>query len=423
MYGFYFLFAVYQCATLFSLPFLCFYFIYRAARGKSLWGSLKERLGFVPFLDSQSRPVIWIHAVSVGEVLSIQYFIEKLKKKEPNTLICVSTGTTTGRAMAEKNLKADCISFLPFDFLFPMMLLFKRWNPTRIFIVEAETWPNMLMLSKIYQIPVYGINARLKKYAIQENWMRRSYLRWAYSFFKHLYVQAKVDRERFKMIGVDEKRLSILGDVKAFNVLKKKEGRSDIFLEGIKTRDDLITILVGSVHPGELGVYLALFSHLKKAGKAVRMIIAPRHFHWKKELIAKVKKAGFSFAMWDESVHEPFEKDILLVCRLGILFDLYKYADIFYLGGTFVSVGGHNLLEPAAFGLPMFVGPFHGNCKATADALEEWGALKKVTNADQVSREVERLMEEQYARKEMGKRAEEWLQKEAKSVESILENL
>ena len=161
-------FALYQLLQIILLPFFLIYLLIRKIKGKSAFGNFWQRKGFVPkVLKQKTNKVIWIHAVSVGEILSIQNLIDQIKNKIPNSICYVTTGTPTGKKMAEKNLKADYFSFLPYDFLFPMFLAFKRIKPTSIIIIEAETWPNFLMLSKSFVKPPSRTSYNLSIYEIR----------------------------------------------------------------------------------------------------------------------------------------------------------------------------------------------------------------------------------------------------------------
>ena len=135
-----FIFIIYQILQVVLTPFFLIYLFIRKLKGKSVFGNFWQRKGFVPKISTKQKfenKIIWIHAVSVGEILSIQNLIDQIKAKDKNTICYVTTGTPTGKKMAEKNLNADFISFLPFDFLFNMFLAFKRIKPTSIIIIEA----------------------------------------------------------------------------------------------------------------------------------------------------------------------------------------------------------------------------------------------------------------------------------------------
>jgi len=348
--------------------------------------------------------VVWFHAVSVGEVLSLESIITKIKDKKPRTICYLTVGTPTGKQIAHEKLRCDYVSFLPYDFLPSVWLAYKRIKPQKLIIVEAEIWPNLLMLARWKQVPLFLLNARVSDRSKKRYFALKRVLTPLLNLFETIQTQSEQDRKQFELLGVNQKKLAVLGDIKAFNVFEKwKQTRSH--RPGLRP-----TLLVGSLHPGELDSYLELFKALKPKFPELRMILAPRHFHWKQELIAKVKKL--------DDAH-----DITLILTLGQLFDLYQQATIYSLGGTFVPVGGHNLLEPAVWGTPTIIGPHYYNCREAAQGLEACNALVSVSNKKELLETVEKLLEDKKTLKEMGKNASGWLAQQATQVEKKLNQL
>jgi 3-deoxy-D-manno-octulosonic-acid transferase len=388
-------------------------------------GNLKERLGFIPKTKHQKN-VIWIHAVSVGEVLSIQHIIEQIKTKAPQSICYVTCGTISGKNAAQKNLKSNYISFLPYDFLFPMLLTFKRIKPSTIIIIEAETWPNLLMLAKFFKIPIYNLNARMSNHSQNKYYRFSFFLKPLMSIFKTIFVQSKQDQKNFKNFGIPKEKISLLGNIKTFNVLYKKNKLTQI------TKKSYQALLLGSLHPGELDIYVKTYKTLKQEFPNLKLIIAPRHFHWKQKLVQKIKDTKYSYLVWEQETVtnlETFLKntfknhDILLVCKLGELFKLYQHTNIFFLGGTFVPIGGHNLLEPAVFAKPSIIGPYYHNCVDIADTLENNKALIKTKNQQELLEHTKKLLQNKKNMRIMGKNAHEWLLQEANFVQKNLEVL
>ncbi len=451
-----FIFIVYQILQIILLPFFLIYLLVRKLKGKSVFGNFWERKGFVPkvskTLSSQNK-VVWIHAVSVGEILSIQNLIDQIKTKDKNAICYVTTGTPTGKKMAQKNLNADFISFLPFDFLFCMFLAFKRIKPTSIIIIEAEIWPNFLLLSKWFKIPTFLLNARISTRSKNKYHKLKFIFKPLFNIFNLIFTQSEDDKINFKSLGIKAGKLKVLGNIKTLNVLVKKEESIKKNPEEYSFRPEHPTLLVGSVHPGELDVYLNLYKNLKTKFPDLKLILAPRHFHWKQELINKIESLNLKnktertqkikYFMWDENIPAtPFalrrseatsrrviaktvfdQNDILLVCKLGELFKLYQLCDIFYLGGTFVPVGGHNLLEPAVWAKPSMIGPHYQNCKDIADQLEKHNALFKTSSEDELLQKTILLLENKTLCNQTGKNAFDWLKNESINVQNNLDFL
>ena len=425
-----FIFLLYQILQIILLPFLILFLIIRLIKNKPTIGNIKERIGFVPKIKKtyplEQKKIIWIHAVSVGEILSIQNLINKIKENK-NAVCYVTSGTISGKKIAEKNLNYDYISFLPYDFLFSMLIAFKRIKPTSILIIEAELWPNFLILAKLFKIPVYSLNARISKRSENHYKFFKTLLIPILNIFKKIFTQNKFECKNFEKLGILNNKLEILGNIKTSNVLEKKKTLQNNFSQ-LSYQTNYKILLVGSLHPGELKFYLDLFKKLKSNFTNLKLILAPRHLNWKKELINIIQNTKYKYYSWeneDFKLDEIFFKnnDILLVCKLGELFNLYNLATIFYLGGTFVPIGGHNLLEPAVWAKPTIIGPYHSNCKDISDKLEKKQALIKVKNSKDLLSMTYKLLTNNELTKSMGINSQQWLLKEAIFVEKNLKKL
>lgn len=379
-------FIIYQLIQIITIPILFGYFIFRFFKKKPL-GTIKERLGLVP-PTPQNTPVLWIHAVSVGEVLAVEYFINAYKKTHPSSHCYLTTGTIGGMLMAKK-LNADQVSFIPFDFLLPMYLAFKRIKPTTLIIVEAEIWPNLLMLAHVKKIPCYLLNGRIN----EKSASRRQFIGFLYKLFTHIFAQSERDVSQFQAMGISRQKISLFGDIKTFNVVEKKQALLATQPANNVPHNPYVIILAGSIHAGEVDTYLDTFTALKKTHPNLRLILVPRHFHWQQEVITKLTNHNITYDAWTNATPHPSSlckleeevlnlfatHEVLVVCKLGILFSLYRISTIFCLGGTFVPVGGHNLLEPAVWGKPCLVGPHFHKCASIVTALSAAGGLIKTT--------------------------------------------
>ncbi len=418
---FIFYFISYQLLQLVALPMIIIYFLVRKWRGKPVFGVFSQRMGFVPAVP-RDKKVVWIHAVSVGEVLAVQQLIVRIKMRDAKSFVYVTTGTLMGNKIAREQLNADIVSFIPYDFLLPVLWAFKRINPAKIIVVEAELWPNLLMLAAFKKVPLYLINARItKSYAFRSR-VGGFFIAPLLRLFKHLYAQTAVEKEAFVALGIAEKNVTNMGNIKAFNVFVKKEMVVAQEQKKFYVQDGYPTLLVGSLHQQELALYLDLFKALKPVWPHLKIIIAPRHFHWQLDLVQAVKALGVPYFLWDDAktqVSYDLLKtyDIILVCTIGKLFELYPLADLFFLGGTFIPVGGHNLLEPAAWSKPTIVGPYYHNSEVIADELEQIGALVKVMHKHKLVETVSTLLQNPISLTLRGSNAGMWLEGSAKEVD------
>jgi 3-deoxy-D-manno-octulosonic-acid transferase len=421
-------FFMYQLLQVIFTPVIIIYFIFRLTKKKPL-GLWCERLGFVP-RPKPDKPILWIHAVSVGEVLSIEYFIKNYKNEHPNHRCYLTVGTLGGMKMAKK-LDADYISYIPFDALFSTYIAMNRIQPRLLIIVEAEIWPNLIMLTHFKKIPLYLLNGRINKKSAK----KRRFLGFLYKLFTHLFVQSEYDTQAFRSMGISPHTISLLGDIKTYNVVEKKQellSLQDKFTK--KLQYPYTIVLVGSVHAGEVDIYIDAFLNLKSQLPQLKLILVPRHFNWQQDLINKLKSKAVSFHLWTdatptlEQLHDHEEhlnnvfnsNDVLVVCKLGILFYLYPFAAVYCLGGTFIPVGGHNLLEPAVWENPCIIGPYFHKCSDVANALYTVGGLVKVTTNVELQSVLSHLATHEKERKQMGAANIQWLNRQAHFTKQLL---
>lgn len=416
--------SIYQVLQLIALPALGFYLGLRKWRGKPVFGNFRHRLGLVPVVPSHKK-VIWIHAVSVGEVLAIDVLVDRFKQQDPACVVYLTTGTLAGYKIAHEQLHADQVAFIPYDFLLTVWLAFRRIRPAKLLVVEAELWPNLLMVAALKGVPLYLINGRVIESSVSKSALRRFLMVPLLRLFTRVYAQTVEEKLAYQEFGLDAQCVVALGNIKSLNVLVKKEA----FVQAVKMPGFPIypTLLVGSLHLQELSLYIEIFKSLKPIFPELRLILAPRHFHWQHELINELTKLNCRFIVIDKSDQDVFEAlkshDIVLVCTIGKLFGLYPLADLFFLGGTFIPIGGHNLLEPAVWHNPIVVGPYYHNSTVIADELEQCGGLVKVKQQQDLVLIVQRLLKKQEQLRAMGAFAGAWLVREAQLVEGHVQQL
>jgi 3-deoxy-D-manno-octulosonic-acid transferase len=428
------IFIAYQILQLISLPIILAILIVKQIRRKII-GNIAQRLGFVPVAPT-NRTIVWIHAVSVGEVLATQELINHIKRKNPATLCYLTVGTISGMQMAKQQIAADIISFLPYDFLPCMLLAYHRISPSKLILIESELWPNLIVLARFNHTPCILLNARINPYSRSRAFRFRFFFKHLINNFSAILTQSSRDKDEFIGIGVDPNKITVLGNIKAFNVMAKKAYRLKTHpLSQPLPTDTYPTLLVGSLHPKEDALYLSLFAQLKQQYPNLRLILAPRHFTWQQQLEENVKQTGYKTFVWTpatpiasseqeslgSALHRTWQThDIVMVCTLGELFNLYPYATLFALGGTFVPVGGHNLLEPAVWATPTLLGPFYQNCRDIADRLEQVHGIVKVATASDLVPTVAQLLANPQQCQAIGKNSYVWIEHEAKRVEETL---
>ncbi|MBS1988280.1 hypothetical protein JST56_04770 [Candidatus Dependentiae bacterium] len=435
-----FIFLLYQFVQLFILPIVIPYTFITQINAQEVCALVKEQSGFVPQTDS-SQHVVWIHGLNAGEILSIQALVEKIKHEIPGSACYITSSTQEGKNIAEKTIKADYVSMLPHDNIASMSLAFARINPTAIIALEHEVWPTMVMYAHMKNIPIYLLNAQMTSCTAKNLQNNNPLYHNLFSNFSEIFAQSMQDKKLFEEAGIASHMVTSLGNIKAFNVMPKKEslllGHADKLEQFNKEKQSTI-MLVGSVHKGEVDHYLNVFTTLKKDNPSLKLILAPRFKDWHDELIQKVTLTKLPFFIWSdgslkisnlsELISELGEKvlvdnDIVVVNTFGTLFMLSSIADLYFPGGTFVPVGGHNVLEPAAWGNPMIIGPHDENTREIVNLLAEQQAIIKVQTPEELFEQTEALLKNQKKRRKLGNHALTWITHEAVYVEAGLEKV
>ena len=240
------IFFLYQTAQLFCAPFIFIYLFFRKFYKKKQAVFTWERFGFVPTVPS-GKKVVWLHAVSVGETLSLEFFITLIKKEIPGCICYVTVGTDAAKKLALKMLPNDIISFIPYDFLPCMVLAYYRIKPHSLIVVEAEIWPNLLMLTRVHKTKLYGLNARINDRSKKNRFILRQFFVPLMNCFDAIFVQSLTDKQKFQALNISTEKLTVLGNLKAYNVsVKKTEFESTLEQKTFNKQ----VLLAGSIHPG-----------------------------------------------------------------------------------------------------------------------------------------------------------------------------
>lgn len=370
------LFIIYNTAQIILLPVIIAFILYKEAKRKRTF-FIPARWGFVKRATQPNS--LWVHGASVGESLAVEYFLRLYKEKNPTTATYMTVGTFEGFRQASVLGLAQTVERGVYDFLLPILLAFSRIRPKTIIILESELWPNLVIVAKIWGAKLILLNARASKNTRKKSSLSRFFYKVILDCFDHIYTQTESDTVEFNEILKNSGAITTFGNIKTWNVVQKKKSSIAPYATSP------LIILVGSAHEGELAAHIKLFASVKKVFGCAKLLFMPRHFSWLKEAQQRFSQEGFSFTTWDTSnqithigrmLNQDFEtNDIIIVARIGLMFDMYQYAKLFILGGTFVPVGGHNLMEPLVWEVPTIVGPFHQNVAQTVNDLNGVGVF------------------------------------------------
>ena len=359
------------------------WWLWRMATTHKYREGIRERLGQVPgWLKSQAgkKPVIWLHAVSVGEVLAVSRLIAELDKALPAFQVFVSTTTRTGHALARERFGANRVFYCPLDLPWAVNAYLKTLKPRMLVLAETEFWPNLLHSCDRRQIPVVVVNARIS----DRSWPRYRTLRnlWRpfLSRISRALAQTETDAERLRTIGLVPERVSVSGNLK-FDVRIAEEAEATRLVRA--SGSGLRFLVAGSTLEGEEAALLEVWPGLLQTEPKLAMVLAPRHPERFGAVAALLEKSGIPWmrrSSWKDRAPESLEPmkagSILLLDTIGELASIYSLAAVAFVGGSLFPAGGHNPLEPAQFSVPIVIGPHYANFRAITDDLREHNAIR-----------------------------------------------
>ena len=352
------------------------HFLYQAlAHGKYLEG-LRQRLGKIPVLNKQ--PVIWLHCVSVGETQAARPLVDRLKREFPDHALVVSTITRTGQKLADDvfRAKADGVFYFPFDWRWSVRRALKTINPSAVLLMETELWPNFLRECKAREIPVALVNGRISRQSYRRYSLIKSFLRRVLEPVSIAVMQSDADAQRLQDLGMPADRIRTAGNLK-FDVgaVPATGEKTAEIRERFGLRGDVPLILAASTHAPEEKIILDSFNQLS-ASQPVRLMLAPRHPERFQEVASLIQAAGMSWARRTNPAEAgDADASVILLDTIGELPATYALATVVFVGGSIVDRGGHNVLEPAAAGVPVVTGAHTHNFHAIVDLLNEAGAI------------------------------------------------
>jgi len=407
-----------------------FYFVKMWRRGNWRTG-LGQRFGRYSSKLRQAvtnRHVMWIHAVSVGEVNIATQLIATVEHRLPNMKVVVSTTTSTGMGELQKKLPSHIEKvYYPIDRPYYVNRAIMAIHPEAIVLVEAEIWPNFLWRAEEIGIPVFLVNARLSEKSY------RGYRRWGMLFrpifasFAGVGCQNEADAERLKELGCRPEAIRVVGNLK-FDAAKLDERRVlDVrrLLGQIGAPANARILVGGSTHAGEEGVLAAVYRKLRPRFPDLFLVVVPRHFERGKEAGREIAAQGVRFAYRKEitpqTQYKEGEVDCLLVNSTGELKHFYEQASVIFVGKSLTAEGGQNPIEPGILGKPMVFGPNMQNFEAIAKAFVERGAALQVPDAAGLEEALAQLLADPGRATEMGQKALDVVQENQGSIDRTVD--
>ncbi|HEY5908394.1 MAG TPA: 3-deoxy-D-manno-octulosonic acid transferase [Vicinamibacteria bacterium] len=362
-----------------------------------------ERMGRLPegLRSSGTQGSIWVHAVSVGEVLAARPLVDALKLRLPARDVFLSTTTPTGHAVAQRSVRGtDGLFFAPFDWAGPVRAALDRLDPALLVLVETEIWPNLIHEARRRGVRVAMVNGRISERSHRGYARIRPLLRRILSGVDLFLMQGDAHAERIRDLGAPGERVRVSGNLK-FDL--EVPQTSDALAALLRREGPLV--VAGSTLEGEEAAVLAAFQEARTRVPSAWLLIAPRHPERFDVVPALVREAGLRCVR--RSVLEPgaaSAADVVLLDSLGELAQVYALASAVFVGGSLVPKGGHNILEPAVLGKPVIVGPHMENFREIAEAFRAEGALVQVSDVPSLARELTILLTDEGQRSALGQR-------------------
>lgn len=379
------------------------------------WRALSERFG----LGRRSpMPTLWLHAVSLGEMSAAAPLVRALRARYPDEPLVVTTATPTGRARATSLFGAAVdVRFLPYDTPGAVSRFLDRIQPRLAVIMETELWPNLFAACERRGVPVVLASARLSEKSVRRYRHLRGLTRGVFSAVSLIAAQSREDAARFMAIGAPAARTRVAGNIKFDLELPAgaaQAGRELRQFYGAARP----TWIAGSTHAGEEEQVLAAHAELPDD---VLLLLVPRHPDRFADVARLLASRGLKFTRRSAGAAPDGATRVVLVDSVGELAALYAAADAAFVGGSLVPIGGHNLLEPAALGVPVLTGPSQANSREIARLLLEQGAALEVKDARELAAALRRLLADPAERQRMGAIGRRIVEANRGSVQRLLD--
>ncbi len=416
---------VYSCGLFSVLVLGLPYWLLRMATSGKYREGLSQRLGLVPkhLIGGDQRQAIWIHAVSVGEVLAASRLVKELRARAPAFRIVLSTTTRTGQKLAREQVGADHAFYFPLDFASFVRRYLKQLRPALLVLVETEFWPNMLVQCQKAAIPVAVINGRISDRSFPRYMRLRGLWKSILSSIALILAQSEEDVRRLRAIGAPRDRVFFGGNLK-FDVRAVQNSGVTAALRS-KLPKGARVVVCGSTVEGEEEILLNSFRELRTSFPELVMILAPRHPERFKQVADLLRNRGERSVRRSQWMRKPGlikPGTVVLLDSIGELASVYSLASIAFVGGSLVPAGGHNPLEPAQFGVPLTMGIHCANFRAIVDQLLQGEALKLVDRETLVPI-LTMLLTDQESANLLGVRALEIFDSQAGATEKALSAL
>ncbi|MBM3820794.1 MAG: 3-deoxy-D-manno-octulosonic acid transferase [Acidimicrobiia bacterium] len=398
---------LYSFLMLLVLVALSPYFVYQALRHNKYVGSLGQRLGYLPVsfnLDGDES--IWVHAVSVGEVLAARPLISELRRRYPKLRLFLSTTTLTGQQLARRNVSdVDAVFYFPFDWAFTARRTLNLVKPRLFVMVDTEIWPNLLRECRRRGVRTVLVNGRISYRSFPRYRLIRPFFRRVLADVDRFCVQGDETARRLEYLGADPSRIVVTGSVKfdALDALPTPGRGPERVLRFFRMSPGRPVLVAGSTLKGEEDAIVHAFNGLRRRGTNALLILAPRQPQRFAEVERLCRHEGLLTVRRSElPIDAEPRADAVVLDSIGELAQLYQVATVVFVGGSLAPSGGHNILEPAVFGRPIVFGAHMENFAEIASAFIANGAAVQVRSERELDETIVSLMDDPVRRARLG---------------------
>ncbi len=403
------------------IPFIVFRLLWRSIKAPDYRRRWRERFGF--YTKTFPQGVIWFHAVSVGEAEALFPLVRLFQRRLPTVRLLITTTTPTGSARVKAVLKESVEHvYLPYDIPVAVGRFIQCFRPALAVIVETEIWPNLYGICGENAIPLYLINARLSEKSSTRYQKIPNLIRSALSNLKMIAAQTDDDFRRFAAIGASSQQLVTLGNIK-FDI----EIAQDVIKNGKLLKANAFigrfVWIAGSTHQGEEQIILGIYQSLKKIIPELLLLLAPRHPERFNEVKALCESRQLAVVTRTANKRCDSVTDVYLADTMGDLKLLYAASDLAFIGGSLVNIGGHNMLEAAAAGVPVLFGPYTANFKEIAEKMIATDAAIRCLDEEALAQTILQLYSDSGRREILVKNGMLFLEKNRGATEKLYELL
>ena len=362
-----------------------------------------QRLGYhLPLIDKGSRRLVWIHAVSMGEAKAVISLAKMLKEKNKDLCVVFSTITETGLAEGKKGIpKADCHIYLPFDFKWIIAPVVKAFKPDLVIITETDYWFNFLDACKKIGAKIVLANGKISERSLKRFLFMKSFSNRLFSLFDLFLVQSRHYAKRYRQLRVAREKIIVTGNMKfdhEFSHMPKHELEKWKLNLGIETGDQIL--VAGSTHYPEESLILNSFEKLQKTFPKLKLLLVPRHPERFDEVARLIEKRGIKYSRYSKPLSH--KTAVALIDAAGILKQCYQFATIAIVAGSFTpKIGGHNIIEPCVYGIPVVFGPYMHSQPQLVELIAQYQAGCQV-QPEQLTEVIYSLLVDENKRKSLG---------------------